>query len=78
MAGSNVIARTLEDQCRHLHARYVASMPKIAEAIADVRGVVVPQVAQRATRRKRPLKMALKDRSGAKRAADRAVATGER
>jgi CHAD domain-containing protein len=76
--GLDVIARTLEDQCRHLHARYVASMPKIAEAIADVRGVVVPQVAQRATRRKRPLKMALKARSGAKRAADRAVAAGER
>jgi CHAD domain-containing protein len=76
--GLDTIARTLEDQCRHLHARYVASVPKVTEAIADVRTAVVPQLAQRGTRRKRPLKMTLKDRPGAKRTSDRAVASGER
>jgi CHAD domain-containing protein len=78
--GLDLIARALEEQCRHLHARYVASIPKITEAIAEVRGVVVPQLAQRNTRRKRPLKMTLKDRPGAKRGTVRAVAAvaGER
>jgi CHAD domain-containing protein len=74
--GLDLIARALEEQCRHLHARYVASIPKITEAIAAVRGVVVPQLAQRATRRKRPLKMTLKDRPGAKRGV--AAVAGER
>lgn len=76
--GLEVIARALEDQCRHLHARYVAFVPKITEAIAGVRAQVVPQLAQRQTRRKRPLKMALKDRPAVKRASVRTAVAGER
>jgi CHAD domain-containing protein len=79
-SGLEIIARALEDQCRHLHARYVAAVPKLTDAIAEVRTLVVPQLAQRAARRARPLKMTLKDRPTARRAPARAVpaASGQR
>jgi len=71
--GLAVIARTLEDRCRHLHARYLAAIPKLTEAIDGVRTVVVPQLAQRTTKRARPLKMTLKDKDRGRRPATRAV-----
>jgi CHAD domain-containing protein len=75
--GLEIIGRALEDQCRHLHARYVAMIPKLTEAIALTRSQVVPQLAQRSARsRTRPLKMSLKDRPATRRPAARAIAAG--
>jgi CHAD domain-containing protein len=60
--GLDIISRVLEDECRHLHARYVATIPKLAELVEATRTTVVPQLAHRARSRPRALKMALKDR----------------
>ncbi len=51
--GLDVISRALEDECRHLHAQYVATMPKLAAVVEATRAVVVPALAHRA----RALKM---------------------
>jgi CHAD domain-containing protein len=63
--GLEIVARALEDRCRHLHARYVASIPKLTALLDTTRSVVIPQLAQR---RVRPLKMSLRTR-GVRRAA---------
>jgi CHAD domain-containing protein len=68
-AGLEVISRALEEECRHLHARYVAAMPKLSEVVETTRAVVVPQLARRA----RALKMTLKARPAAKRESTRAA-----
>ena len=44
---SRTLARNIEDQCRHLHGRYVASLPALREATAAVRKTIVPQLAHR-------------------------------
>jgi CHAD domain-containing protein len=51
--GLDIISRALEDECRHLHAKYVATMPKLAAVVEATRAVVVPALAHRA----RALKM---------------------
>jgi CHAD domain-containing protein len=56
--GLEAIARTLEDECRHLHARYVATVPALGELVETCRSVVAPHVVH-PPRRRRPLKMAL-------------------
>jgi CHAD domain-containing protein len=61
--GLDIISRALEDQCRHLHARYVAAIPRLIEVVDTTRSVVVPQLAHRARARSRALKMTLKDRA---------------
>jgi CHAD domain-containing protein len=66
--GLDILARALEDQCRHLHARYVASIPKLNEVLDATRAVIVPQLAQRASAGRRALKMTLKPRSSSRRA----------
>ena len=53
-----IVGRALEDECRHLHAGYVAAIPKLTDLIEQARTSVVPELAQRA----RALKMTLKDR----------------
>lgn len=58
-AGLQIIARFLEEECRHLHATYVASVPALLSAIEITRASVVPQLAQTGTRRTRNLKMDL-------------------
>ena len=50
------LARALEDECRHLHARYVAMIPALLEINAGTRGSVVAQLSTRAPRH---LKMTL-------------------
>jgi CHAD domain-containing protein len=60
--GLEIVARALEDECRHLHARYLASKPKLSEALATTRAVVVPQLTHQ-PRRTRPLKMTLRTRA---------------
>jgi CHAD domain-containing protein len=54
--GLDIIARMLEDECRHLHARYLSNVPAVNELIETTRTVIVPQVARP---RQRPLKMNL-------------------
>ena len=76
-AGLEIVARALEDQCRHLHARYVAGLPRLAEAAAATRAVVVPALVARPRRQSRAIKMTLKSRPAARAAVAPAVAVGE-
>ena len=68
--GLDVISRALEDECRHLHARYVAAIPRLNEVVDAIRTVVVPQLAHRG----RALKMTLKARPAVRRAPARPIA----
>jgi len=56
--GLAIIGRALEDECRHLHARYLSGVPDLLAASEAVRHEIVSQVA-RGSGRRRPLKMAL-------------------
>jgi CHAD domain-containing protein len=56
--GLAIIGRALENQCRHLHAGYVAAIPKLVDVIEQARTSVAPELAQRA----RAIKMTLKAR----------------
>ena len=62
--GLDIVSRSLEDECRHLHARYVAGMPKLADVVEATRKVVVPELAHPV----RAIKMTLKARPAARRA----------
>jgi CHAD domain-containing protein len=55
------LARHIEDQCRHLHGRYIATLPALREAAVAVRKTIVPQLAHM-SRRRRPVKMTLSAR----------------
>jgi CHAD domain-containing protein len=57
--GLDVIARVLEEECRHLHARYVASVPALLSVIDATRTTIVPQLAQPGVGARRRLKMDL-------------------
>jgi CHAD domain-containing protein len=52
------LARQIEDECRLLHGRYIASATSLREAAIGVRKVIVPQLAN-APRRSRSIKMTL-------------------
>jgi CHAD domain-containing protein len=65
-AGLDTLSRHIEDQCRHLHGRYVSLSPRLREVCAESAKSVVSQLER--ARRRRPLKMALA-RTVAKRAA---------
>jgi CHAD domain-containing protein len=67
--GLDIVDRALEDECRHLHAGYVAAMPRLTKVLETTRSVVVPHLAQRA----RALKMTLKARPAPRRAATRPI-----
>jgi CHAD domain-containing protein len=69
-SGLDIMAHALEEECRHLHARYVSAIPQLQESLDAVRSAVVPELARR---QPRPLKMGLKRR----RAASRPVAAGQ-
>ncbi len=71
-SGLEILSRLLEDDCRHLHAKYVASVPTLLETVDLTRSAIVPQLA-RARRAKRPLKMEL--RNGRSRRTPRADAS---
>jgi CHAD domain-containing protein len=60
--GLDIVARALEDECRVLHARYVAMIPALSELIVGTRTLIVPQLAA-SSRRGRPIKMALATRA---------------
>ena len=55
--GLEIIGRMLEDECRHLHARYLSSVPAVQQVIEATRTNVVPQLAARS--RQRVIKMHL-------------------
>ena len=58
------LARSIEDQCRHLHGRYVASLPSLRETTLATRKTIVPLLAR--TPRRRALKMSLSTASPAR------------
>jgi CHAD domain-containing protein len=73
------LAQHIEEQCRHLHGRYVASVPPLRELPASIRKIIVPQLAQggRRSRSVKMVKMTVKKKTPAARpAAARAVAGG--
>jgi CHAD domain-containing protein len=74
--GLDILARALEDQCRHLHARYVASIPRLNEVLEATRAIIVPQLAQAPRRAPRALKMTLKARPPGRRAMPAAAGQG--
>jgi CHAD domain-containing protein len=54
--GLEVIDRTLEEECRHLHAAFIERVPALLELAETCRSTIVPQIATSGGRRK-PLKM---------------------
>jgi CHAD domain-containing protein len=56
-ASLDTIAARIEEECRRLHARYVASTPKLRDALERVRAQLVPRLA--GERARRPIKMGL-------------------
>jgi CHAD domain-containing protein len=54
-AGLAVLARMIEDECRHLHGRYVAALPELTEAVSAARR----EIPVRLTARRRSAKMTL-------------------
>ena len=57
-AGLAVLARLIEDECRHLHGKYVAALPDLTAAVAAARR----EIPVRLTARKRTAKMMLPSR----------------
>jgi CHAD domain-containing protein len=68
-AALDSLASRLEDESRRLHGRYVAGVSVLTDLTADVRRVVVPQLAH--GRRRAPLKMALPRETARRRAGKR-------
>ena len=58
-AGLEAMARGIEAECRHLHARYLAAAPALIELSDVCRATVVPRLANPMRRLRRPLKMSL-------------------
>ena len=54
--GLETIARSLEEECRHLHARFIKHVPALLELAEHCRSTIAPQIAVPAGRRP-PLKM---------------------
>lgn len=57
--GLDAIDRALEEECRHLHARYLATYPSLVEIGDACRTAVPADLTVRARQRARPLKMRL-------------------
>jgi hypothetical protein len=57
--GLDIIARLLEDECRHLHARYVSSVPPLLAVVDSTRTALVPALAKPGRRRASQVKMDL-------------------
>lgn len=56
--GLKVIARTLADECRHLHGRYIKQVPALLHLLDTCTETVLPQLARSTlARRRQPLKM---------------------
>jgi len=70
----DVLARALEDECRHLHGRYMSLSPALGTTLAGIRGVVA--LLLRPAGRIRSLKMALTPRTRRTAPADQAATAG--
>jgi CHAD domain-containing protein len=57
--GLDALQRTLEEECRHLHARYITSYSVLLELSETCRAVIAPQLTRHAARRLPLLKMTL-------------------
>lgn len=57
--GLDIIARLLEEDCRHLHARYVSSIPELLSVVDTTRTSLVPALAKPGRRRTPQVKMDL-------------------
>lgn len=64
-AGLKVLAGMLEDQCRHLHGRYVKQVPALLHLVEACTETIVP-VLMRAGRPRRPLKLKVSRRKPAR------------
>jgi CHAD domain-containing protein len=69
-AGLAVLSRLIEDDCRHLHGRYVSLLPRLHEAVAASRRDIPLRLTPRRGRSARAVKMGL--------AAKRRAAGGQR
>jgi CHAD domain-containing protein len=58
-----VMARAIEDECRHLHGHYVALIPALTEVVDTTRRVVVPLIVRSSRSRRLPMKMTLGTRT---------------
>jgi CHAD domain-containing protein len=58
--GLETLARVLEEECRHLHGRYLSAVPGLTEVCELTRECIVPHLAER-RRARRPVKMTLRD-----------------
>jgi CHAD domain-containing protein len=74
-AGLATIAQYLEQECRLLHARYVATVPALHSVVETTRTSIVPQLARPGRGQARRLKMDLQGRS--RRAARMSIAAGQ-
>jgi CHAD domain-containing protein len=52
--GLKVIARTLADECRHLHARYMKQAPALVHLLDVCKETVLPQLARASRAQRRP------------------------
>jgi CHAD domain-containing protein len=75
--GLEIIARLLEDECRHLHARYLSGVSAMHHVIEITRTAVVPQLAHARRRHLRSLKMSLDSPARSKDAVRRIPAAGQ-
>lgn len=66
-AALDTLSRCIEEECRHLHAKYVAGLPALQQALVDIRRVVVPQLVRRPIRRALKMKLAAPAASAADR-----------
>jgi CHAD domain-containing protein len=64
--GQEAILQSIEAECRHLHARYLAALPSLQEATASCRTIIAPQLARRSAKAPRMLKMPLERRRGSR------------
>lgn len=55
----DALSRYIEDQCRYLHGRYIASVPALRDTCEAVRDTIAPSLVKPPRRRPRPLKMTL-------------------
>lgn len=58
--GLDALNRALEEECRHLHGKYLALYSSLLETGERIRTVVTPHLAPATGRRSRPLKMSLR------------------
>lgn len=72
-AGLAVLSRLIEDECRHLHGRYVSQLPRLREAVEAARR----DIPLRLTPRRRPARATLVNSAAKTPAAKRRAAGGQ-